>query len=375
MTNDEYLMNVKARHVLDSLYDGVYITDQHRRIVYWNRAAERITGWQSSEVVGRHCHEDILCHSDKNGHYYCGEAYCPLHRTMVTGKSLTLPTMVFVKTKGGNRIPLQISEAPIQDDDGTIIGGIEIFHDMTSLTKDLEWAKRIQALSLGNPHVDDPQITFHTHYCPYDIIGGDYYNIEKLDDQHYSFMVADVVGHGIASALYTMYLHSLWENFSELQSQPVAFLEKMNRNLHSLVKGGEAFATCMYGLIDLQQAVVKLCSAGGPPFIRIRHDNLYAPFELCGFPLGFLDITTYSEYELELQPGDKLLFFTDGAIEAVNAENKEIGVEGFIEILKQVGYPDSREKMEQIEKHLLRYSNAILLQDDLTVLGIHFIGE
>jgi phosphoserine phosphatase RsbU/P len=85
--------------ILDSLSDGVYVCDKDRRIVFWSRAAERITGWQSADVLGRRCLDDVLCHIDKDGHKLCGEEFCPLHRSMVTGAASTVPLMVFAQGK------------------------------------------------------------------------------------------------------------------------------------------------------------------------------------------------------------------------------------------------------------------------------------
>ena len=91
-----------ARLILDSLGDGVYVTDVDRRIVYWNRAAEQITGWSMHDMVGRHCFDSLLSHVDKDGHQLCGNEYCPLHRSIVTGAGSGVP-LVFAqgKTAGG----------------------------------------------------------------------------------------------------------------------------------------------------------------------------------------------------------------------------------------------------------------------------------
>ncbi len=74
------LSNVDIKAIVDSLSDGVYVCDPQRRIIYWSKPAERITGWRAEEVVGRCCFDDVLCHIDKDGHKLCGEEYCPLHR-------------------------------------------------------------------------------------------------------------------------------------------------------------------------------------------------------------------------------------------------------------------------------------------------------
>jgi PAS domain-containing protein len=71
---------ISTEKIIDCLNDGVYVCDRNRRIVYWSKSAERITGWRSEDVLVRACLEDILNHVDKDGHRLCGEEYCPLHR-------------------------------------------------------------------------------------------------------------------------------------------------------------------------------------------------------------------------------------------------------------------------------------------------------
>ena len=116
--------------ILDSLGDGVYVTDVDRRIVYWNRAAEQITGWSAQDMVGRHCFDSLLSHVDKDGHELCGKEYCPLHRSIVTGASSGVP-LVFAKRKDGRRTPVQVTVAPIRNAAGEIIGGVEAFRDIS----------------------------------------------------------------------------------------------------------------------------------------------------------------------------------------------------------------------------------------------------
>ena len=72
-------LNMKNLHlpltdiILDSLNDGLYVCDRARRIVYWSKSAERLTGWTAEEVVGHRCMDNILVHEDKDGHRLCGE--------------------------------------------------------------------------------------------------------------------------------------------------------------------------------------------------------------------------------------------------------------------------------------------------------------
>ena len=91
-----------------------------------------------------------------------------------------------------------------------VIGGVETFRDASAEAHDLERAKAIQRLAIEQELPADHRIEFTTHYVPHDIIGGDYLAVRQLDDDRYGLMLADVTGHGIAAALYTMHLSQLW---------------------------------------------------------------------------------------------------------------------------------------------------------------------
>jgi PAS domain S-box-containing protein len=367
------LLNIDATVILDSLGDGVYVTDLERKITYWNKAAERITGWVRADIVGRQCFDGILCHVDKDGHQLCGKEHCPLHRSIVTGIGSECP-LVFAKKMDGQRVPVQVTVAPIRNASGEIIAGVEVFRDISPAFRDLEKAKAIQSISLQNDLPQDTRIHFSTHYIPHDVVGGDYYGIKQLDKDHYGFFLADVMGHGLAAALYTMHLSSLWDRYCSLLKTPSAFARKIGNELNRIVRGGEAFATGICGLVDASRQEVRFAGAGNPPALLIHASGEFEQVECPGLPFGLMEDAPYDDTALPLQPGDRLLFFSDGAIEIHNAENTILGVDGLIAILKRLGYPDSGIQGTALEEELLKYSNSIRLEDDLSLIEIRFAG-
>lgn len=114
--------------VLDSLYDGVYIVDPRRRILFWNHGAEKITGFNASEVMGRRCADNILNHIDADGNLLC-KSGCPLLKAIRTGQEIE--AKVYPLYKDGQRFPTLTHVAPIRNETGEIIAGIEIFRDIT----------------------------------------------------------------------------------------------------------------------------------------------------------------------------------------------------------------------------------------------------
>jgi PAS domain S-box-containing protein len=104
------------------------VVDRDRKIIFWNRGAEEITGYSSEEVMGRRCSDDILNHIDENGILLCRNA-CPLVETLRTGKDIR--AKVYPLHKNGRRFPVKTHIGPIRNDRGEIVAGIEVFRDIS----------------------------------------------------------------------------------------------------------------------------------------------------------------------------------------------------------------------------------------------------
>ena len=370
-------LSISAESILDGLSEGVYVCDRDRRIVFWSKSSERITGWTSADVMGRACHEDILCHEDKDGHRLCGKEYCPLHRSMITGVTSTTPIIVFARGKDGRRIPMQVTTAPLYDKAGEVIGGIESFRDVSPMLVDLERAKRIQSQSLAHELPVDSRIRFATFYMAHDIVGGDYYAVKALDDHRYAFFLADMEGHGVAAALYTMHLGMLWQRHYALLENPAEFAAKINKELVRVFGDINTFAAATCGIIDARDASLCIAGAGGPPPLVVDANGHFKKLPSAGLPFGFTDdipeAAAYQAQTVPLAPGDALLMFSDGAFEIHNAKGELLGVDGFIKILKDLKYPRQPLNMTVLEEALLKFSNDIRLQDDITIIEARFL--
>jgi len=131
------------RDLLENLADGIYFVDPERKITFWNRSAEQLTGFIREEVVGRHCHDNILNHVDLEGNQLC-KTMCPLARTLQDGKNRS--ASVYLQHKDGHRLPVSIRISPIINGD-RIIGAVESFSDSSSQIASLQ---RIEHLEKEN---------------------------------------------------------------------------------------------------------------------------------------------------------------------------------------------------------------------------------
>lgn len=140
------------RELLDGLSEGVYFVDRERRITYWNRAAERITGRPASEVLGRRCRDNVLVHTDETGRNLCREG-CPLLATMQDG--VPREVEVFLKHRDGHRVPVLVKAAPVRRR-GMIIGAVESFEDATKRMAALEQIRELEELAFVDPLTELP---------------------------------------------------------------------------------------------------------------------------------------------------------------------------------------------------------------------------
>jgi len=130
--------------LLNDLTDGVYFVDRGRRITYWNRGAERITGYSAAEVLGSRCADGILKHVNAQGTCLCTDG-CPLAATMEDKEHRTAD--VFLHHKGGHRVPVRVHSAAIFDHDRRVIGCAETFQDLSDRQADLMRIKELEEVA------------------------------------------------------------------------------------------------------------------------------------------------------------------------------------------------------------------------------------
>ncbi|MBI4833541.1 MAG: sensor domain-containing diguanylate cyclase [Planctomycetes bacterium] len=132
------------KNLLDNLSEGVYFVDNDRKITYWNKGAQKITGYSEEEVIGKQCSDNILMHVDGKGQSLC-VGLCPLAECMACKRACS--NEVYLHHKKGYRIPVSVRVSPINDEKGKIIGAVELFSDNTDRMIALKRAQELQQIA------------------------------------------------------------------------------------------------------------------------------------------------------------------------------------------------------------------------------------
>lgn len=186
------------------LDEGVYTVDLERRITFWNKGAERITGFSADSVRGTKCADNILRHVTADGTELC-IAGCPLHGTMADGRTREMD--VYLHHRNGHRVPVFVRAAPLRNASGQIEGSVEIFSDRTegsTLRAELELLRHEiltdPLTNLGNRRYLDMAV--QSRFAQMQVSGAGF-GLLILDIDHFK-RVNDTYGHDIGDRVLVM---------------------------------------------------------------------------------------------------------------------------------------------------------------------------
>ena len=245
---------------------------------------------------------------------------------------------------------------------------------LESLKGDLAIASEIQQAILPRvfPPFPDlaPKIDIAASMTPAKDVGGDFYDLFRIDDNRVGFVIADVSGKGIPAAIFMAVSRTLIRATGIRGGSPADCITYSNRLL-AQDSVDCMFVTVFYGIIDVSTGAVTYCNAGhNPPYILTRKGDI-TPLPMSTDPMaGAIDGITYHEGTIQLESGDALVMFTDGVTEAMNTANEEFGEQRLEDTLEDVAMHNCQQMVDAIKADVAAFAGEAEQSDDITVLAL-----
>ena len=265
----------------------------------------------------------------------------------------------------------------------------EIAFKTAEIQRDLQFAREFQEALMPHSYPQVPSETcvaplalhFHHIYKAASSVGGDFFDVLKLDDHRAGIFIADVMGHGTRSALVTAILRTLLQDLSAQANDPAHFLELMNRHFFDLVQESKQFifVSAFYLIVDTQKGITTYASAGHPsPLVAERRRRTVRPLiqNLHNNPaLGLFRESHYTSFTSFAAKDDVFLLYTDGIIEAANAEGEEFGRERLSRVLEQNLDCTITDLTQAVIDAVNQFTGGIPLIDDICLVAVEVAGS
>ncbi len=372
---------------LDVAAEGITIADARlpdRPLIYVNEGFQRMTGYRADEVLGQNCRFLQGTSTD-------AAATAEIRAALAGQRACVVE--ILNHRKDGTPFWNRLSITPVRDAAGEVTHFIGIQSDVTArrdaeaglrrskaaLEHDLRMAARVQQSLLPPPEVDAGRVRLAHVFLPCDDLAGDSVGIIPLGHDHLGLYVLDVSGHGVGAALLAFTLTHLLsphvggvllaegEPSSPSVVPPALVAERLNRQFP--MDRTRQYFTLVYGTIEPTSGRFQYVTAGHPSPVLLPASGSPVPVPGSGLPIGMIEGAAYDEESLVLEPGDRLYFYTDGAMEAFDSHEQEFGLERLLSELARWRHLPLRDGLDRVAATVREWCGG-RLSDDISLLAV-----
>lgn len=351
--------------VLDGMVDWVRVIDNSGVIIYANKSMEEALG---KDIVGKKCYSVL-----GKG---CACERCIAETTVNTGEIVEKEEVI------GNKI-YSVKSSPVKDLNGNIYAAVEVFRDVTrerkleneiikkneKMSNDLYFARTIQKKilpergTIGSLKID-------YLYFPSEMLSGDIFDINKIDENLTGIYISDVVGHGVTASIMTMFVRQAMKSIKYDYLDPSEAISQLHKRFLDLNLDTDKYFSIFYGILDKRDNTFKYVNGGHNCIPLHINGNGIEFLEAKGYPITCLfDNIKYEEKCTKLQKGDKILFYTDGVIEARNETGELFGFDRLVDISNK----NKNNLLSSIEKSLNEFKYKDV-DDDFVLLTVELLS-
>jgi len=246
----------------------------------------------------------------------------------------------------------------------------KIFNSVMIELEELSVAGAIQEQLLPQQDIETGRFSLFGRTVSMSELGGDYYDHIQITSDKFSVLLGDVAGHGVGAAMIMAMAKAGIIQSENLLDQPLALLNRLHKMIYaSKTKKQKKIMTFQYLCVDSQTGKGIYSNAGAcSPMIIKKNSEQVEELSLTGAALGAFKKANYSEMELCFEPGDAIVFYTDGIVEARNSKGEELGYENLKTLLKQSWNENAETFYNNIFKAYMDHIENEGAQDDLTMV-------
>lgn len=238
-----------------------------------------------------------------------------------------------------------------------------------AMRREMREVWKVQCSFLRKVFPAHPQLSMAARYQPSALVGGDYYDVLVLDEEHWGLLIADISGHGVSAAVVMTMTQMIVREFAPGHLSPGdslhLFDRKLSQHLHS-----DHFITAFYGVLNIRTFTLRYTAAGhvAPLFYSHARQQAKALALVPAYPLRTFTNEKYVEQSIQIEPGDRLLFYTDGVVDLQNPSGHLYGGEKLMHLLEKHHPLECEELLERIIEETEQFRGARERMDDFTLM-------
>lgn len=246
--------------------------------------------------------------------------------------------------------------------------------DKERLEHEMQLAAEAQKNLLPGILPDHARYHFAAYQSPARLVGGDFYDVIDLDDEHVGLLLADVADKGLHAALFMAVTRTLFRREAQQSLSPSQVALAVHRGMLDVAPYHDSFVTAFYGVLHRPSGKLTYVRAAQERPLLVRQGQAATQLPGEGRFLGMLPELSLQEYSILLRPNDRLLLFSDGVPDAVNDGDEAFGNRRLVQLFTKVAHLHVADLVQEIAGGVAKWSQGIDAFDDLTLLALEVEG-
>ena len=370
----------RTRLIIESSMNAIVIMDSYGIVADWNHRAELMFGWSSQEAIGQRLDTLIIPPRFHKAHR---QGLLTFLQTGA-GSILDKQTEQIALRRDGTEFPVELSVSPLKLGNSYIFSGF--IHDISGrkaaeeqirqahvnlaiAQNEIRIAQQIQTTLSPSAPIISEDFEVAGFCLPADKVGGDYFDYFFRKEAQLDIVIADVSGHSIGPALFMVEARSAIRAQTNLLATPSETLEVLNNFLFDDLDKSDYFITLFYMQYNIHTQQLRFSNAGHPPpLLFSQYDREFKKLDGEGLILGIKKDIVFEEKATMLGKGDLILLYTDGLIEAENADKEFFGLERVKSVLLQNIQESPQHIINSLIDAIQQFCLKTTFADDITLM-------